>query len=80
MIAGTVLDKSGRPVSAAAITFAAAPVSMPDIALLSSADGSFALNAPVAGCYRLSIMAGERKVEVEVDVPAAGEANVRVEV
>lgn len=80
MITGTVVDKSGEPVAAAAISFSGSPVPVPDIALLSAADGSFALNAPIAGHYRIAVRADERLVDLPIDVPAVGEAGLRVEV
>jgi hypothetical protein len=80
LIAGTVVDKRGAPVSAAAIFFAEGPVAVPDIAMLTGADGFFAINAPVPGTYCLGVRSGDEVTEVEIEVAAAGVADVRVQV
>lgn len=79
MLAGTIVERIGEPVAGASIVVAKAPVAVPDIALLSAADGKFALDAPLSGTYRLVIRAGERRKEVELDVPLAGEVGIRIE-
>lgn len=53
IIHGQVFDPHGRPESEATIFIVYAPVSMPDIALLTDADGRFILSAPVPGHYIL---------------------------
>lgn len=70
-IDGVVRDEAGRPVGDAAILVATAPVPMPDIAALTSADGTFTLAAPAPGAY--TIMAtcdGYEPARVAVDVAA----------
>ena len=80
LIAGTVVDKRGAPVPAATIVVITAPAAMPDIALLTGSDGTFALTAPVAGTYRLGVRSDHNMREVDVQVGPSGETGVRVEV
>jgi hypothetical protein len=79
LIAGTVVDQQGAPVPAATVFIAGGPVAVPDIAMLTGADGSFVINAPVPGAYRLGVRAGDDLTEVKVDVTAEGAPGVRVE-
>lgn len=53
VIAGVVRDESGAPIKDARVYFAEAPVDIPDVAMLTGADGTFALTAPVDGTYTL---------------------------
>ncbi len=53
LVTGRVLDVHGQPVAGARLLWLAAPVALPDVALLSGADGSFTLSVPAAGAYRL---------------------------
>ena len=69
IVAGTVLDATGRPVAQARVYFSAAPGSVPDIAALSGPDGRFQLNAPRPGSYQVSASSDEH-----------GSASVLVEV
>ena len=69
IVAGTVLDATGRPVAQARVYFSAAPGSVPDIAALSGRDGRFQLNAPRPGSYQVSASSDEH-----------GSASVLVEV
>jgi protocatechuate 3,4-dioxygenase beta subunit len=69
IIAGTVLDATGRPVAQARVFFSSAPGSVPDIAALTSADGRFQLNAPQPGKYQVSASSdtqGSANIAVEV--------------
>lgn len=59
IVAGTVLDATGRPVAQARVYFSAAPGSVPDIAALSGPDGRFQLNAPRPGSYQVSASSDE---------------------
>ena len=51
--AGVVLDAAGRPVAQARVYFTASPGPTPDIAALTGSDGTFRMNAPRAGRYRI---------------------------
>ena len=69
-IAGTVLDAAGRPVAQARVYFTASPTATPDIAALTAADGTFRMNAPRAGHYRIGATSdthGSGAAEVDVD-------------
>jgi hypothetical protein len=54
VIIGTVRDLAGHPVAGARIFFVEGPVPLADIAVLTAADGTFSLTAPVAGTYRIA--------------------------
>jgi len=69
-IAGTVLDAAGRPVAQARVYFTASPGPTPDIAALTGSDGTFRMNAPRAGRYRIGASSdthGSGEAEVDVD-------------
>lgn len=73
VLEGRVVDGAGRPVSGARVYFLKAPVAMPDTALLTGPDGTFALSAPTDGAYRLGV-SSEKGATVEVDVQVSGDA------
>ncbi|MFK5583269.1 MULTISPECIES: carboxypeptidase-like regulatory domain-containing protein [unclassified Serinicoccus] len=50
-IHGHVVDARGRPVPDARVAFGDGPVPLPDLALLTGADGGFHLEVPVPGRY-----------------------------
>lgn len=53
LIAGTVLSAAGQPVAQARVFVLASPGSLPDVALLTDADGRFTLSAPRPGSYEI---------------------------
>jgi hypothetical protein len=53
LIRGLVQDQTG-PVADAAVSFAAGPVDLPDIAAVTGPDGTFVLSAPVPGEYEVA--------------------------
>lgn len=53
LIAGTVLSATGHPVAQARVFVLAAPGALPDMALLTDADGCFQLSAPRPGTYEI---------------------------
>ena len=73
VLEGRVVDEAGRPVSGARVYFLKAPVAMPDTALLTGPDGTFALPAPAEGAYRLGV-SPEKGGAVEIDVQVSGDA------
>jgi len=77
IIRGTVTNANGAPVAGAAVYVVSAPVSMPDIAQLTGADGRFALGAPAPGLYRIGIRSDEAGSAV-VDAIVHGETAVDV--
>jgi hypothetical protein len=54
LIRGLVQDQAG-PVADAAVSFAAGPVDLPDIAAVTGPDGTFVLSAPVPGEYEVAV-------------------------
>ena len=78
-IHGQVVDPQGNPVTEAAVYIAAAPVNMPDVALLTDEQGNFVIGAPVTGRYEI----GARSepwvaVEVKVEVQEGQSAVVKI--
>ena len=68
-MAGTVLDSAGCPAGGATVMWVQGPVALPDVALLTPADGSFVMSAPVAGHYTLVCRrdpGGLARVDVDV--------------
>jgi hypothetical protein len=68
-VAGRVLDSAGRPAAGATVMWLSGPVALPDVALLTQADGSFVMSAPVAGHYTLACRRdpdGVARVDVNV--------------
>ena len=53
LIRGLVLDAQGHPVAGARVSWALAPVPVPEVALLTDAGGRFTLTAPALGRYTL---------------------------
>jgi protocatechuate 3,4-dioxygenase beta subunit len=53
LIHGRVLDARGRPVAGARIAWVSGPLALPDVALLTDAQGRFTLAAPQPGRYEL---------------------------
>ncbi|MBZ0288658.1 MAG: carboxypeptidase-like regulatory domain-containing protein [Anaerolineae bacterium] len=58
-ISGTIRDQNGKPVAGARVYFTSSPVSLPDIAALTDADGTFIVTVPVSGDYTLAAAAGD---------------------
>ena len=54
LIEGLVLGARGRAVAGARVGWVSGPVPLPDVMLLTDAQGRFRLAAPVPGTYRLS--------------------------
>jgi len=73
LIRGTVHDQAGKPVPAARVWIAAAPVPVPEIASLTDDDGGFLIAVPTPGPYEIAAtadgFASERKL---VDVSNEG--------
>ena len=69
VIAGRVVDSSGRPLAGARVAYASGPVPLPDVAQVTGTDGTFAMDAPADGSYRITVFAqGRAPVEREVEV------------
>jgi protocatechuate 3,4-dioxygenase beta subunit len=79
LVSGSVRDAVGAPVAGARVAFADAPVAVPDVALLTDAEGRFALAAPAPGGYELSVAAdGYAPAHVAVEVPGSEPVDVAV--
>ena len=79
LISGKVHDPAGAPLSFARLYIVDGPVSVPDIAILSGSDGSFRLDVPAPGRYRLGCaLDGYATRTVEVDVVANAETRVEI--
>ena len=68
-LSGIVLDATGQPVAGARVYLVSAPGPVPDVAVLTGADGRFVLGAARAGRY-----------EVACSTDAQGAATASVEV
>lgn len=73
-IAGRARDTRGAPLAGARVMFKQAPVSVPDVALLTDGAGAFRLAAPAPGRYVVACFAdgfapGEATVTL-ADAPA----------
>lgn len=68
-LSGIVLDAAGQPVAGARVYLVGAPGPVPDMAVLTGADGRFVLGAARAGRY-----------EVACSTDAAGAASASVKV
>ena len=79
-VEGVAHRSDGEPVSEARVFFTAAPVDVPDIALLTDDEGRFSLVAPVPGHYELACYAeGLVPATVAFDV-TGGAGIVRVDI
>ena len=69
VISGTVLSASGQPVALARVYVLAAPGPVPDVALLTDADGRFEIGALPPGAYEIGVSTdglGSGRVAVRV--------------
>jgi hypothetical protein len=78
LLSGVVVDPDGRPVPDARVALTAAPVEVPDIAVLTGEDGGFTITVPVSGSYRLAAYGDRGRAEETVDVEHGGVADVRL--
>jgi Carboxypeptidase regulatory-like domain len=79
-VVGTVLDRTGRPAAGATVMWLNGPVPLPDVALLTQADGSFVMSAPVPGPYTLACRRdpdGVARADVNVG-PQGARVNIRL--
>jgi hypothetical protein len=83
VVAGVVRSPAGEPVPQARVYIAGGPVSVPDIAALTDAEGRFTISLPAAGTYEVAYTAegytpsstnvevtGEHALLVELRLPA----------
>ena len=78
LLAGIVIDHTGRPVANARVALAAAPTDMPDIAALTGEDGQFSFGVPVAGRYQLQAFGDDTSGSATIEVVADRLQPVRV--
>lgn len=84
LVHGRVLDAQGRGVAGARISWVDGPLPLPDIALLSGADGGFTLAAPLPGRYRLRADAEDSdgtalQAQATLQLPARDELQLRLQ-
>jgi hypothetical protein len=82
-VSGVVTDDAGRPLADVAVAFTRAPVPVPDIAVLTGADGRFVLAAPAPGAYTVAVNApghAGRTADLRVDPGGAQEVHVEITV
>jgi hypothetical protein len=80
IISGLVQDDHGRPVALARVYLISAPVALADVAMLTSADGTFRLAAPAHGRYQIGVSAdGYATASATATVKGGQEVAVRVQ-
>ena len=72
LIHGRVVDAHGQPVAQARVGWADGPVALPDVMLLSDAQGRFTLAAPAPGHYTLQCHS-DAHGQARLAVQAAGQ-------
>ena len=71
---GSVHRDNGGAIAEARVFFSASPVEVPDVALLTDAEGRFTIHAPAPGHYEVSCHAdGLEPATVAIDVDASQE-------
>lgn len=81
LITGVVRDQSGQPLAEASIAFAAAPVPLPDVAILTGADGRFQVAVPAPGRYAIVCTLPDGRGETRtIDVTSESEVSVTFDV
>lgn len=81
VIRGVVHDANGRPVEMARIYFKYGPVPLPDVAMLTGSDGSFALTAPAPGTYQLEVSSDSPEpTQAKVTVEEGREAHLKIKI
>ena len=81
-MSGVVHDYAGHPVPDARIFFAGGPEAFPDVALLTSTDGSFTLAAPASGTYSIACVSDDHApttVTVTVGENGVTDLQIRLE-
>lgn len=79
LLTGRVLTAAGQPVAGARVHFVQGPVALPEVALLTDANGMFTLSAPAPGTYQLGCAAeGFAAATVAVAVAAGQPAKVEI--
>jgi hypothetical protein len=80
-VSGVVVDDVGRPLAEAAVAFADSPVPVPDVAVLTGADGRFVLAAPGPGAYTVAVNApGYPAATADLRVEPGEGTDVQVEI
>jgi hypothetical protein len=80
IIQGQVVDPQDRPLAQVAVYVISAPVSMPDIAQLTSEQGEFTLSAPAPGSYTIGARSDEwGATQAEVEVQGAEPVAVKMQ-
>ncbi|KUG57221.1 hypothetical protein AVL62_15455 [Serinicoccus chungangensis] len=69
-VRGVVLDADGGPVPGARVALEAGPVPLPDVALLTGADGTFALDLPTPGEYVVAAHGDDASARARLTAPS----------
>jgi len=77
-IRGRVHDRDGHPQSGASVYIVTSPVSIPDIAQMTGADGSFLLALPAPGEYVIGARSDAGSGRAQVVAQTSGEAEVAI--
>ncbi len=78
-VSGIVVDTNGRGVAGGRLFFTSAPQAVPDVAAVTSSDGSFTLTAPRKGAYTIECVAdGFRRTTVNVNIAQGDVTNVEI--
>lgn len=79
-MSGVVHDHAGRPVAGARVFFAGGPEAFPDVAMLTSTDGTFTLAAPTSGIYSIACVSDDHApTTVSVDVGEGGVTDLQIQ-
>ena len=79
LISGRVRDVAGNAVPWARIYFTKSPVALPDIAMLTGADGAFTLSVPAEGSYEVECAAeGFEKAAMSIKVVSGQHTQVEM--
>jgi hypothetical protein len=77
LIQGQVIDPQGHPLAEVPVYFISSPMPVPDVALLTDAQGQFTLSVPVRGHYTLGTRAEDGSA-AQTDVEVSGTEPVAV--
>jgi len=72
LVEASVTDPAGRPVPQARVYVVDAPVALPDVAVLTDANGTFRLSLPAPGTYRIGVSADGHAQQTATVVAAPG--------
>lgn len=74
LIKGEVRDARGRPAALARVAFVDGPGPLQDVSMLTGADGTFTLSAPIPGVYTVAVYADDCAPLITSVTATAGQA------